>query len=149
MNDVVLVKIVAHKSRHKIQDKWEPEEYVVIEQPIAGTPVYKVQPVTGGNIRTLHRNLLLPLCVKLEPDYKSDDSILDEDSDSDDSIVETNPKTKLVGKRKTQEGKSSKGQSQNEIEEKKSQSKEEKHVEFESQISNRRQCGKRNCIHVY
>ena len=81
MNDVVLVKIVAHKSRHKIQDKWEPEEYVVVEQPIAGTPVYKVQPFTGGNIRTLHRNLLFPLGVKLEPDYKSDDSILDEDLD--------------------------------------------------------------------
>ena len=134
VNDVVLVKIVAHKSRHKIQHKWEPEEYVVLEQPIAGTQVYKVQPVTTGNIRTLHRNLLLPLGVKLEPDYKSDDSILDKDSDSDDSIVETDPKTKLVGKRKTQEEKSSKGQSQNEIEGKKPQSKEEKHVEFESQI---------------
>ena len=98
VNDVVLVKIVAHKSRHKIQDKWEPEEYVVVEQPIAGTPVYKVQPV-GGNIRTLHRNILLPLGVKLEPAYISDDSILDEDSDSDDSIVETDPRIKVVGKR--------------------------------------------------
>ena len=78
--DLVLVKVVAHKGRHKLQDKWEPEEYVVIEQPIAGTPVYKVQPVNGGNIRSLHRNLLLPLGVKLELDYKSDDSILDDDS---------------------------------------------------------------------
>ena len=33
--DLVLVKIVAHKGRHKLQDKWEPEEYVVVEQPIA------------------------------------------------------------------------------------------------------------------
>ena len=107
---------------------------MVIEQLIAGTPVYKLQPVTGGNVRTLHRNLLLPLGVKLEPDYKSGDSILDEDSDSDDSIVETDPKTKLFGKRRTQEGKSSKDQSHNEIEEGKCQSKEEKHVEFESQI---------------
>ena len=134
VNDVVLVKIVAHKSRHKIQDKWEPEEYVVVEQPIAGTPVYKVQPVTGGNIRTLHRNSLSPLGVKLEPDYKSNDSILDEDSDSDDSIVETDPRTKLFGKREIQEGKSSKDQSHDEIEEGKPQSKEEKHVEFESQV---------------
>ena len=134
MNDVVLVKIVTHKSRYKIQDKWKPEEYVVVEQPIARTPVYKVQPVTGSNIRTLHRNLLLTLGVKLEPDYKSDDSILDEDSDSDDSIVETDPKIKLFGKRKTQVEKSSKDQSHDEIEERKPQSKEEKHVEFESQI---------------
>ena len=82
-NDLVLVKIVAHKGRHKLQDRWEPEEYVVMEQPIAGTPVYKVKPVNGNNVRTLHRNLLLPLGVKLEPDYESDDSILEEDSDDD------------------------------------------------------------------
>ena len=36
-SDIVLVKVVAHKGRHKLQDKWEPEEYVVVEQPIAGT----------------------------------------------------------------------------------------------------------------
>ena len=85
------MKIVAHKGRHKLQDKWEPEEYVVVEQPIAGTPVYKVKPVTGGNIRTLHRNLLLPLGVKLEPDYKSDDSILDEHSDDESvELVDSN-----------------------------------------------------------
>ena len=80
------MKIVAHQGRHKLQDKLEPEEYVVVEQPIAGTPVYRVQPVTGGNIRTLHRNLLLPLGVKLEPDYDSDDSILEEDDSSSDEV---------------------------------------------------------------
>ena len=45
--------------------------------------MYKVKPVNGKNVRTLHRNLLLPLGVKLEPDYESDDSILEEDSDDD------------------------------------------------------------------
>ena len=94
--DIVLVKIVAHKGRHKLQDKWEPEEYVVVEQSIAGTPVYRVQPVTGGNIRTLNRNLLLPLGVKLEHDYNSDDSILEEgDSSSDESTVLVDSKPKL------------------------------------------------------
>ena len=96
--DIVLVKIVAHKSRHKLQDKWEPEEYVV-EKPIAGTPVYKVQPVNGDNIRTLHRNLLLPHGVKLEPDYKSDDSILDEDED-DDSVELVDSKPIVKGSQK-------------------------------------------------
>ena len=131
--DIVLVKVVAHIGRHKLQDKWEPEEYVVIEQPIAGTPVYKVQPVNGGNIRTLHRNLLLPLGVKLEPDYESDDSILDEDSD-DDSVELTDSKTPLSGKRKSKQD-SSKGKSQVEIIEDKPEpkSKKEKHVAFESQ----------------
>ena len=80
VNDLVLVKIVAHKARHKIQDKWESEEYTVIEQPIPGTPVYRVRPVTGTKVRTLHRNLLLPLGVKYQPDIDSDES------DSDDSV---------------------------------------------------------------
>ena len=120
--DLVLVKIVAHKGRHKLQDKWEPEEYVVVEQPIAGTPVYRVQPVTGGNIRTLHRNLLLPLGVKLEPDYDSDDSILEEDDSSSDEleILENNRK-KVSDKGKV---------------ESKSQTypKGSKHVEFDSNV---------------
>ena len=80
VNDLVLVKIVAHKARHKIQDKWESEEYIVIEQPIPGTPVYRVRPVTGTKVRTLHRNLLLSLGVKYQPDIDSDES------DSDDSV---------------------------------------------------------------
>ena len=80
VNDLVLVKIVAHKARHKIQDRWESEEYIVLDQPIPGTPVYRVRPVTGTKVRTLHRNLLLPLGVKYQPDIDSDES------DSDDSV---------------------------------------------------------------
>ena len=120
--DLVLVKIVAHKGRHKLQDKWEPEEYVVVEQPIAGTPVYRVQPVTGGNIRTLHRNLLLPLGVKLEPDYDSDDSILDEDDSSSDELVILEDNRKKV---------SDKG---NFVSKSQSYPNESKHVEFDSNV---------------
>ena len=120
--DIVLVKIVAHKGRHKLQDKWEPEEYVVVEQPIAGTPVYRVQPVTGGNIRTLHRNLLLPLGVKLEPDYDSDDSILDEDdSSSDESIISGDTETKIYDRKRL-------------VEKSQPHSEENKHVEFDSKV---------------
>ena len=120
--DLVLVKIVAHKGRHKLQDKWEPEEYVVVEQPIAGTPVYRVQPVTGGNIKTLHRNLLLPLGVKLEPDYDSDDSILDEDDSSSDKLVilEDN-RNKVSDNGKT-------------VPKSQPHSDESKHVEFDSNV---------------
>ena len=120
--DIVLVKIVAHKGRYKLQDTWEPEEYAVVEQPIAGTPVYRVQPVTGGNIRTLYRNLLLPLGVKLEPDYDSNDSILDEDdSSSDESIIPGDTETKVYDRKRLAE---------------KSQpdSEENKHVEFDSNV---------------
>ena len=120
--DIVLVKIVAHKGRHKLQDEWEPEEYVVVEQPIAGSPVYRVQPVTGGNIRTLHRNLLLPLGVQLEPDYDSDDSILDEDdSSSDESIIPGDIGTKVCDNKRL-------------VEKSQSHSEENKHVEFDSNV---------------
>ena len=119
-NDLVLVKIVAHKGRHELQDRWEPEEYVVIEQPIAGTPVYKVKPVNGDNVRTLHRNLLLPLGVKLEPDYESDDSILEEDSDDDEGGF-INPIGELSPKEKKEDSKIPK-----------------KHVQFESPDTHRK-----------
>ena len=47
----------------------------MLEQPIPGTPVYRVRPVTGTKVRTLHRNLLLPLGVKYQPDIDSDDYV--------------------------------------------------------------------------
>ena len=120
--DLVLVKIVAHKGRHKLQDKWEPEEYVVVEEPIAGTPVYRVQPVTGGNIRTLHRNLLLPLGVKLEPDYDSDDSILEEDDSSSDELEILEDNRKKVSDKRNVESRSQ------------TYPKGSKHVEFDSNV---------------
>ena len=85
--------------------------------------MYKAQPVNGGNIRTLHRNLLLPLGVKLEPDYKSDYSILDEDSD-DDSVELVDSNTN--GKRKPEKG-ASQGKSHDEIEKEESKTKKEKY----------------------
>ena len=116
------MKIVAHKGRHKLHDKWEPEEYVVVEQPIAGTPVYRVQPVTGENIRTLHRNLLLPLGVKLEPDYDSDDSILDEDdSSSYESVIPENTRNKVYDRERL-------------VPKSQPHSEESKHVEFDSNV---------------
>ena len=52
----------------------------MLEQPIPGTPVYRVRPVTCTKVRTLHRNLLLPLGIIYQPDIDSDES------DSDDSV---------------------------------------------------------------
>ena len=120
--DLVLVKIVAHKGRHKLQDKWEPEEYVVVEQPIAGTPVYRVQPVTGGDIRTLYRNLLLPLGVQLEPDYDSDDSILEEDDSSSDEVEILEDNRMKVSDKRNVESRSQ------------TYPKGNKHVEFDSHV---------------
>ena len=67
LNDIVLVRVVAHTGRHKIQDKWEEDEYKVLSQPNDEIPVYKVQKTNGqGRIRVLHRNLLLPLGSRMK-----------------------------------------------------------------------------------
>ena len=65
IGDLVLVKKTAWKGKHKIQDKWESDEYQVIEQPTPCIPVYKVKCIAGGRTRVLHRNLLLPLQGRL------------------------------------------------------------------------------------
>ena len=72
-DDLVLVRVVAHKGKHKIQNKWEDDEYVVVKQPNPDIPVYTVKPVLGGRERTLHRNLLLPLDAKLTNDESEDE----------------------------------------------------------------------------
>ena len=61
VGDLVLVKQTVWKGRHKIQDRWESGEYLVVGQPTPGVPVYTVKSVAGGRTRVLHRNLLLPL----------------------------------------------------------------------------------------
>ena len=65
IGDLVLVKKTAWKGKHKIQDRWESNEYQVIEQPTPGIPVYKVKCIAGGRTRVLHHNLLLPLQGRL------------------------------------------------------------------------------------
>ena len=43
-------------------DKWEDDLYLIIDQPNKDIPVYTVKKENGeGRIRTLHRNLLLPV----------------------------------------------------------------------------------------
>ena len=70
-DDIVLVKRVAWKGRHKIQNKWEPSEYIVIEQPNLKVPVYRVKSLEDNKIRILHRNMLLPLGIKFIPEEES------------------------------------------------------------------------------
>ena len=52
---------MAFKGRHKISDKWVKDPYVIVDIPIAGIPVFRVQKESDSSItKTLHRNLLLP-----------------------------------------------------------------------------------------
>ena len=76
----MLARIIKWTERHKIQDKWEQKEYVVVSQPDPFLPVYKVRPISGGNTRTLHRNLLLPLALQMKSteDQDSCDIAFDE-----------------------------------------------------------------------
>ena len=59
--DIVLVRKTTWQARHKIQNKWEDDDYVVISQQNPEIPVYWVRNVVSGQEKTLHRNLLLPL----------------------------------------------------------------------------------------
>ena len=61
IGDLVLVRKTAWKGRHKIQDRWESDEYQLIGQPTHYIPVYEVKCIAGGKTRVLHCNLLLPL----------------------------------------------------------------------------------------
>ena len=65
IGDLVLVRKTAWKGRHKIQDRWESDEYQVIWQPSPSISVYEVKSVAGVRTRVLHCNLLLPLQGRL------------------------------------------------------------------------------------
>lgn len=56
--DLVLVRNLSIRGKHKLADRWEENPYQVVEC-IPGLPVYKVQDQDGKE-RVLHRNLLLP-----------------------------------------------------------------------------------------
>ena len=86
--DLVLVKKVAWTERHKIQDRWEEGEYVVLSRPDPYLPVYKVQPVEGGKVRTLHRNLLLPLGLQLKSDSEKGSQALNSEFEQQDGVFE-------------------------------------------------------------
>ena len=72
IDDIVLVKRLTWKGRHKIQNKSEPSEYVVVEQTNLKGPVYKVRSLEDSKERVLHRNMLLPLGIKFIPEDESD-----------------------------------------------------------------------------
>ena len=55
--DLVLVRNLSIRGKHKLADRWEENPYKVVEC-IPGLPVYKVEDKDGKE-RVLHRNLLL------------------------------------------------------------------------------------------
>ena len=62
VGDKVLLKHIAFKRKHKIQDRWENIIYEVIEQPLGKISVFKIKSMKGEDkMKVVHRNLLLPL----------------------------------------------------------------------------------------
>ena len=60
--DRVLVKNVGLTGKHKLANKWNSDPYVVTRRISPDMPVYVVASEDDkGKIRTLHRNLLLPV----------------------------------------------------------------------------------------
>ena len=60
--NLVLVRVKAFGSDHKIADRWEQTPYKVLSQ-LHNSPVFKVQPVDGEDeksVQVLHQNMLFP-----------------------------------------------------------------------------------------
>ena len=66
---------MTHTGKHKIQNKWEDDEYIVVSQASSDIPVYIVQPISSGKQKTLHRNLLFPLGYQADENVESDEEI--------------------------------------------------------------------------
>lgn len=57
--DLVLIKKNVRTT--KIDPFWENDQFEVLERPDPSVPVYKVKRLNGSDVKTLHRNQLLPL----------------------------------------------------------------------------------------
>lgn len=68
--DKVLVRNFKEKGGPgKLRSYWEEDVHVVIHRPNNDSPVYDVQ-ATGGKVRRLHRNMLMPCNSLREPEVK-------------------------------------------------------------------------------
>ena len=60
--DRVLLKKVGFKGKHKLENKWERDPYIIESQPDTDIPVYVLTPEHRRSRKvTVHRNMLLPI----------------------------------------------------------------------------------------
>ena len=59
--DRVLLKNVAFKGKHKLENKWGREPYIIVSKPDFDIPVYTIRQEHGRIRKTVHRNMLLPI----------------------------------------------------------------------------------------
>ena len=73
VGDLVLIRVKAFGTDHKIADKWEDDVYRVVFQ-VKNTPAYQVQNTKTMVCRVVHRNYIFPLRLrKLEPEMVQQD----------------------------------------------------------------------------
>ena len=86
------MKRLAFEGRHKLEDRWEQDIYVVIKHINKDIPVYEVQRESGlGKVRTLHRNNLLPigfLPIDNEDMVGNDTDVSDDPEDNETFFLE-------------------------------------------------------------
>jgi len=121
VGDRVLVRRVKFDGKHKLQDFWEEEVYVVIRQKDPALPVFDVRREDAvGKVRRLHRNLLLPLPSEFVAEELEDEEesslplIIHSSSDEEDEEIQApvtrNKKKDQVEKEQEQEEQSVKSE---------------------------------------
>ena len=63
--DLVLMRKLGLQGRNKLADRWDDAVYHVLKQPHDDIPVYEIERQEDGLQKTVHRNLLLPLCMEV------------------------------------------------------------------------------------
>ena len=66
VGDLVYVREVRLRGRHKLESNWERDCYEVVAQSDPEVPVFKVRNQRTKALRTLHRNLLLPVRARMD-----------------------------------------------------------------------------------
>lgn len=66
VGDLVLLKNVGLRGKHKIADKWQQDPFVVDAKPNPDIPVYRIK--RGSEVKMIHRNLLLPVALPYQND---------------------------------------------------------------------------------
>jgi hypothetical protein len=88
VGDYVLVRKVGIIGKHKLANVWEDDPYFVSSQPDPSIPVFVVKEVGKRKLRTLHRNMLLPINFLPLPDELNK-------TEQNTPIVKTNPTTQV------------------------------------------------------
>ena len=71
--DAVLLKNICLKGKQKVADKWQTTPFTVIEHPNPDIPVFKIK--QGRTVKTIHRNLLLPIQLPLYAPNRDQSSV--------------------------------------------------------------------------